>query len=284
MSQAPFRVDPNDPRAPSSELWARLTQAERERVAAELPSEFPRCEPPEGDPHRIPKERALDALGEHFRRLGRRLYLSSELPVYYPAERVFAPDVIAVLDVEPHERDRWLVSAEGKGIDLAIEIVVAGSRQKDFADNVGRYARLGIPEYFVFAPKEERLVGYRLSDEGNGPGAGGQYQPILPQGGRWSSRVLGLELAMEGGRLRFFHGSAPLQQSCEIIAHLSRMVNDATLRHEELVQALESARQRAESEAQRAESEAQRAESEAQRAERLAAKLRALGVAPDELK
>src|SRR5690606_16106535 len=133
-------------------------QAERERVAAELPSEFPRCEPPEGDPHRIPKERALDALGEHFRRLGRRLYLSSELPVCDPAARVSAPDVTAVLDVGPHARGRWLVSAEGKGIDLAIGSVVAGSRRKDFADNVGRYARLGSPEYFVFAPQGERLV------------------------------------------------------------------------------------------------------------------------------
>src|SRR5690606_32622624 len=125
MSEARYIIDPNDPRAPSEAQWAKLNESERQRVADELPSELPRSEPPEGDPHRIPKEQALDALGEHFRRIGRRLYLSSELPVYYPEERVFAPDVIAVLDVEPHERDRWLVSAEGKGIDLAIEIVVS---------------------------------------------------------------------------------------------------------------------------------------------------------------
>ncbi len=288
MSEAPYVVDQQDPRAPSEAQWAKLSEAERQRVANELPSEFPRSEPPEGDLHRIPKEQALDALGEHFRRIRRRLYLSSELPVYYPQERVFAPDVIAVLDVEPHERDRWLVSAEGKGIDLAIEVVVSGDRRKDFEHNVERYARLRIQEYFVFAPKEGRLRGYRLaSDAGASPAA---YQPILPQAGRWASLVLGLDLTVEQGKIRFFSGSAPLEQSVEIIGRLGGMLDRATQRQEELVLELEQERQRAQSEAQRAQSEAQRAQSEAQRAqseaqraERLAAKLRELGVDPDKL-
>ena len=281
MSEAPYVVDPEDPRAPSEAQWARLTEAERHRVANELPSEFPRSEPPEGDLHRIPKEQALDALGEHFRRLRRRLYLSSELPVYYPQERVFAPDVIAVLDVDPHERDRWLVSAEGKGIDLAIEIVVSGDRRKDFEHNVERYARLGIQEYFVFAPKEGRLRGYRLPGETGVSSA--QYQPIVPQAGRWASLVLGLDLSVEQGKIRFFSGSAPLEQSAEIIGRLGGMLDRATQRQEELVLQLEQERQRAQTEAQRAQTEAQRAQTEAQRAERFAAKLRELGIDPDKL-
>jgi hypothetical protein len=59
------------------------------------------------DPHRIPKSRALEALGEFYRRLRQSVYLSAEFPVYYPDEPVFAPDLLAVLDVGTHERRSW---------------------------------------------------------------------------------------------------------------------------------------------------------------------------------
>src|SRR5512138_552804 len=110
-SEAP---KPLDPRAPSQDEWERMSNDERARVVAQLPSEVPRETTPEGDPHRDPKEKALEALREYYRRLGRRVYLSAELPVYYPGERMFAPDVIAVLDVEPHQRSSWVVSHEGR--------------------------------------------------------------------------------------------------------------------------------------------------------------------------
>lgn len=282
MSTERYEVDPLDPRAPSEAVWSALGDLERRRVAAALPSELPRLSPPEGDEHRIPKERALEALREHFRRLRRRVYLSSELPVYYPAERVIAPDVIAVLDVEPHPRDRWLVSAEGKGLDLAIEIHVAGDAKKDREDNVIRYARLGIPEYFLFEPRASRLVGYRLERPGS-------YARIVPQAGRWASHVLGLELAVEAGRVRFYVGSAPLPEAEELIVRLDALVHGLVAREEARDRALEEALAKAEAEAQRARAEAERASAEAERASaeaaraaRLAARLRALGVDPDE--
>ena len=282
MSTERYEVDPLDPRAPSEAVWSALGDLERRRVAAALPSELPRLSPPEGDEHRIPKERALEALREHFRRLRRRVYLSSELPVYYPAERVIAPDVIAVLDVEPHPRDRWLVSAEGKGLDLAIEIHVAGDAKKDREDNVIRYARLGIPEYFLFEPRASRLVGYRLERPGS-------YARIVPQAGRWASHVLGLELAVEAGRVRFYVGSAPLPEAEELIVRLDALVHGLVAREEARDRALEEALAKAEAEAQRARAEAERASAEAERASaeaaraaRLAARQRALGVDPDE--
>ena len=282
MSTERYEVDPLDPRAPSEAVWSALGDLERRRVAAALPSELPRLSPPEGDEHRIPKERALEALREHFRRLRRRVYLSSELPVYYPAERVIAPDVIAVLDVEPHPRDRWLVSAEGKGLDLAIEIHVAGDAKKDREDNVIRYARLGIPEYFLFEPRASRLVGYRLERPGS-------YARIVPQAGRWASHVLGLELAVEAGRVRFYVGSAPLPEAEELIVRLDALVHGLVAREEARDRALEEALAKAEAEAQRARAEAERASAEAERASaeaaraaRLAARRRALGVDPDE--
>jgi len=300
-SSAPYVVEREDPRAPSQALWDTLSAAERARIVAELPSEFPLTEPPEGDPHRIPKTKAEQSLRHYFERRKRSVYLSSELPVYYPGERVFAPDLLAVLDVDPHERSRWVVSAEGRGLDFVMEIIVSGSAKKDLVDNVERYARLRIPEYFVYRPPaaDERgapsLVGYQLLE----PEAS-TYSPIIPQGGRWPSSVLDLDLLLEDGRLRFAVGDATILDLDELVHRLERMVDEITTREQQLLRDLEAERARAETEAQRAEAEAQRAETEAQRAEteaqraqraeseaqkarRFANRLRELGIDPDEL-
>ena len=76
MRAARFVVDPADPRAPSQALWDELTLDERRVILATLPSEIPLALP-EGDPHRLPKSRAIEALSEFYRRLRRRVYLSA---------------------------------------------------------------------------------------------------------------------------------------------------------------------------------------------------------------
>jgi hypothetical protein len=117
---------------------------ERARVVAMLPAEVPLdLLPNEGDRHRKATYGALDALDAFFRRAGRKIYRSSGIAVYYPAERRFAPDLLAVTDVEPHDRDSWVVADEGKGLDFVLEVHVAGHRRKDEKTNVERYARLG---------------------------------------------------------------------------------------------------------------------------------------------
>jgi Uma2 family endonuclease len=237
------------PQAPSQQEWDAMSPVEREQALASLPGEVTDAEmsPPEGDRHFQAKVRALDALRGYFTRQRRRVYLAAELPVYYPAERRFAPDLLAVLDVETHERDRWVVSAEGKGLDFVLEVHVGGDRKKDAEQNVERYARLGIPEYFIYDRGRQRLLGWRLP----APDAK-VYAPILPQHGRYASEHLGLELQVEDGRLRFWAGHAPLLESEEFIIRL-----------EELMAGLQ---QRADEEARRAQEEAQRAQEEAQRA------------------
>ena len=251
MSVDSYRVDPDDPRAPPQELWERLTPEERVRVIDSLPSEFPVSEanPPEGDAHFEAKVRAREVLGGFFSRTGRKVYLGSELPVYYPGEPMFAPDVMAVMDVEPHSRMRWVVSAEGRGLDLALEVHVAGERRKDLERNVERFARLGIREYFLFDRGRLKLTGWRLAGQERRV-----YQPILPQQGFYTSEVLGLELQLEGERLRFFLGRAPLPEADEMIATLERMVGEAE------VHRTEEARLRAELEQRLVEEVSLRAE------------------------
>jgi Uma2 family endonuclease len=56
--------------------------------------------------------------------------------------------VLAVVDAGDHDRDRWNVRAEGRGLDWVLEVHVGRDRKKDADLNVKRYAQLGIPEYF----------------------------------------------------------------------------------------------------------------------------------------
>ncbi|AEI64271.1 Uma2 family endonuclease [Corallococcus macrosporus] len=264
MPFEPYHVDPDDPRAPPQELWDALSPEERQRIIDSLPSEFPVSEatPPEGDFHFEAKTRAREVLGSFFSRIGRKVYLGCELPVYYPGESMFAPDVMAVVDVEPRARMSWMVSAEGKGLDFALEVHVAGERRKDLERNVERFARLGIREYFVFDRGRLRLSGWRL-DEGRRV-----YRPILPQHGLYPSEVLGLDLQVDDERLRFYLGGAALPEAPELIARLEHMVERVETSRAELVQQLaEESRLRAEESRMRAEETHRREEESRLRAE-----------------
>ncbi|HSP77284.1 MAG TPA: Uma2 family endonuclease, partial [Myxococcaceae bacterium] len=146
------------PRAPTQEEWEAMSEAERARVVESLPGEvtWDEMAMPEGDLHSQAKMETLDVLRGFFSRQRRRVYLGTELPVYYPGERRFAPDLLAVRDVETHPRNKWVVSDEGKGLEWVMEVHVGGDRKKDAEYNVERYARLGIPEYFIYDRARER--------------------------------------------------------------------------------------------------------------------------------
>ena len=230
-----YRVSPNDPRAPPQEVWEQLA--------------------PEGDAHYEARSRAREVLGSFFSRIGRKVYLACELPVHYPGEAMFAPDVIAVVDVEPHSRMRWMVSDEAKSVDFALDVHVTGERRKGLERNVDRFARLGIREYFVFDRGRLRLSGWRL-EEGRRA-----YRPILPRHGTYRSEVLGLELQVEKEQLRFYKGGAALPDSQETIARLERMVEQREASRAELEQQLaEEARLRAEETQRREDAERRLAE------------------------
>lgn len=245
--------------APSADEWAAMSDAERARTLEALPAAMTDAEasPPEGDLHYDAKNDVRETLREWFRRLGKSVYVAAELTVYYPGEPRFAPDVLAVRDVEVRDRTKWVVSAEGKGLDWVMEVHCGGDRRKDAEVNVARYARVGIPEYFVYDRLRQQLAGYRL------PSASARaYVPIVPQLGRFASQLLELDLAIEEDRLRFFHASAELLAPRDLAQKLGRLVEEV-------------ARER-DAEAERARTEAERARTEAERAEAAEAELACL--------
>jgi len=236
------------PMAPSAQEWEALSSAERAAVAAALPGEVTDAEmsPPEGDLHFRAKTGALGALRGYFAQQRRRIYLAAELPIYYPGEPRFAPDLLAVLDSDDVARQKWVVSAEGKGLDWVLEVHVGGDRKKDAEFDVARYARLGIPEYFLYDRARNQLAAYRLES----PDAR-VYTAILPNRGVYESRVLGLEVQVDQDRLRFYAGTALLLESDEFIARLQTMYDDAQRRATEEAQRREEADQRREEAEQR---------------------------------
>jgi len=254
-------VDPRDPRAPTREIWDSLTPEERAAVVAALPAD-PGWEvaPPEGDDHYEAADGPRKALRRFFGKSGRRAYVGTNLSVYYPNERVFAPDLFVALDVDPHRRSSWVVLEEGKGLDFVLEVHVAGDWRKDFVANVERYARLGIPEYFAFNLRTGVLVGHRL------PPGGDSYVPLSPGAAGFASEVLGLELFVEGDRVRFFHAGAQLPELDELVGRLESAMGETLGRLGALERELEE--ERAAREAERTAAEQRIAALERELAER----------------
>ena len=263
------------PIAPSVERWREMSRADRDafldRALAALQHQAELM--PEGSPHIRSKFGIREILGEYYARIGRKIYLGTELPTHYPGEAVFAPDFLAVLDVEdPGDDDwrmAWVVADEGKGLDFVMEVLHAGDRRKDLVDNVLDYARMGIPEYFVYDRKKLRIHGFRLPSP-----TSTRYEPIPPRGGVYTSRVLGLDLAMVNGHLRFLHAGAVVPGTQELLARANAIVDELEQRAEEEakradaeLKARQSAEQRAEALARRVEEEAERATAEAERAD-----------------
>ncbi len=228
-----------------------MPPAERERFLVQINDALsdPHRTMSEGRPHKKAKSRAVDMLGLHFKAMGRVIYLAEEMAAVYPGAEPFTPDVLAVLDVEPTEDDErlaWVVADEGRGLDFVLEVLHRGDRKKDLVDNVDRYARLGIPEYFVYDRAKQQIHGHRLASavttgEAAGPPGARRYQRIVPQSGRYHSAVLGLDLVLQGGSLRFYQGMAELIGSNDLIDRLTDMVESLGLKAEEAESKIEEA-------------------------------------------
>jgi hypothetical protein len=117
---------------------------------------------------------------------------------------------------------------------------------------------LGIPEYFIYDRKRQRLEGWRQK----GPGAK-VYERMEAREGRYRSEVLGLELVVEQGRLRFYAGSLMLLEYEELVAQLHQ-------ENEQLHQENEQLRRENAQLAQKAGQLAQKAGQLAQKAGQLA--------------
>lgn len=127
--------------------------------------------------------------------------------IYYRDEdgrmRSVAPDVLVVFDVDLEllERQRsYFIEYMGKPPDFVMEIGSPSTARRDLDDKTRIYARLGIPEYWMFDPTGGQYYGFPLRGLRL---ANGEYQPIemveSPDGStRGHSDALGLDLLWDG--------------------------------------------------------------------------------------
>ena len=118
---------------------------------------------------------------------------------------VVSPDVFVAYGV-PKETDRevWKLWVEGKAPDFILEVTSKSTRKHDERKKKAIYERIGVTEYWQFDPTGDYLdpilKGRALAD--------GRYRELELErrdGGLCRfSEVLGLDLRLEGGRLRFF--------------------------------------------------------------------------------
>ena len=129
--------------------------------------------------------------------------------VYYEegnTEAVVVPDVFVVFGV-PKRTDRrvFKVWEEGAVPDFVLEVTSKSTQDNDERDKRDLYERLGVTEYWQFDPTGDYLDPML---KGRALGADGKYRELefeRRDGGLCLfSKVLGLDLRLEEGRLRFF--------------------------------------------------------------------------------
>ncbi len=180
------------------------------RPAAAPPLEYPCSDGlpmADSDAQANAMREATAALRLHFRDRRDRVYVTSDTFVYYreaDTQARVAPDVFVVLGVPAGDRDSYFVWLEGRVPQWVLEVASRSTVGADLKRKRDLYERLGVREYWQFDPTGEtlgRLAGQRL--QGHVLGAGG-YEPLrLRPDGSGRSRVLGLELEVQGRLLRF---------------------------------------------------------------------------------
>ena len=214
---------------------------------------------PEGDRQRRNLSYATEALRLWFEPQY-DVYVSGNLFIYYEKgqkEKVVAPDTFVVFGVNQADRGSYKVWEEdGKTPDFILEITSKGTVSKDQNDNPKIYRQLGVKEYFQYDPtgeylKPRSIQGVRLEGEKyvNIP-AKILDNDVLSL----SSTVLGLDLRLYPDRgFRFYD-----PRSNEILRSLQESEQDREIEKQ--------ARFIAE-----------------QKSQRLAARLKAMGINPDEI-
>jgi Uma2 family endonuclease len=166
---------------------------------------------------------------------------------WYPVEGApeirAAPDVLVAVGRPKGDRGSYMQWREG-GVPphVVFEIVSPGNRHAAMIEKFRFYERHGVLEYYIYDPDSGELSGWQRAQDA--------LEPLDRMQG-WVSPLLGVRFEVEGTDLRLFGTDGRSFATYEELAEQ---------------------RDRAEAERDR----------ERQRAERLAARLRELGVTPDE--
>jgi Uma2 family endonuclease len=190
-----------------------------------------------------------------------------------------APDAMVVFGRPKGDRGAYLQWKEDQiAPQVVFEVASPENTLKEWAKKLQFYNDYGVEEYYIYDPDENELSGWLRSE--------GQLR-MIDAIEEWTSPCLGIRFALQPDTLHIYR---PDGQRFLSYTELERQWEEERRRTEQERERAEQEherakqeRERAEQEHERAEQERERAEQERERAERLAARLRALGIDPDQL-
>ncbi|HMV50711.1 MAG TPA: Uma2 family endonuclease [Blastocatellia bacterium] len=231
-----------------------------------------------------------------------RIFTATDLNIYYDVHnfsRYERPDWFAVVGLpkpeQPVLRMSYVIWQEELSPVVAVELLSPSTEKND----LGRTLRdvsskptkwdayehwLKIPNYIVFNGQTNELRVFELST--------GRYQQVLNHGGRWWIETVGLGLGLWHGSylrherfwLRWYDRDGNWLLNSEEQTELERQRAEQERRQaEQARRQTEQAQMQAGQAIERAERAEQRADQERRRAEQLAARLRALGIDPEQI-
>ena len=209
----------------------------------------------------------------------RNVYVSGNLFVYYEEgnpKAAISPDVFVIFGVNHRKRRSYKSWEEGGKLpSFVMEITSRSTKRQDEVEKPQLYASLGVEEYFQYDPTADylnpQLRGGRLVN--------GSYQPLLLQSSVGvsyvHSEVLGLNLQLHAPQ----SGLIPLPKE---LRFYDPETDTKLLSREELEQEREIIQQERDTFQQERDMAQQERDAARQKAEQLTAKLRALGIDPDQ--
>jgi len=194
------------------------------------------------------------------------VFVASNL-MWYPIKgnnrRRLAPDVMVVFGRPKRYRKSYIQHRErGIAPQVAFEILSPGNRKRVMDFKRTRYEAWGVEEYYVFDPYKIALEIW-LSDEG-------EFHRV-PESSGFVSPRMGIRFELDENLTIYAPDGRPFLDYAEVARE-----------RDEFQAEVEQAEHRADQADRRAEAERDRAEAERDRANRLAARLRELGLEPDE--
>ena len=146
------------------------------------------------------------------------VFLDTDTNVCYDRRNLnvrVAPDVYLAFGVDAEAirpRKLYLPWEVGKPPDWALEIASESTRRNDVENKPGIYARIGVPEYWMFDPTGGNYYGQPLTGFSL---VGGVYRPVELTGEpdgvlKGYSEVLGLSFCWDEGWPRFYDPSTGL--------------------------------------------------------------------------
>ena len=169
------------------------------------------------------------------------------------------PDMMVVLDAGNAPRSSYKVWEEdSRPPDFVLEVMSKSTWRRDTLRKPGLYAAVGVREYWLFDPRTNRLAGFRLDGD-----AFTRIRAASP--GVYRSAVLGLDLLVEDGELRFRDLAG--ENLPDAVQAMRMREEESARRRAAQARAAGAQAQAAQAEAQAAQAQAQAAQAQAQAAQ-----------------